>query len=341
MAFDFNAVKDKNKTKHLSQQARTLSDQLLIYNFIEKYRDEIHIDAICVKRPIEYNDIKIYEGKLEIGENTDDGNNKDSAIFMTNGHIFQEFLDTCVNAGVKKIINPTWLMNDTSEHTIVPLSIHDLDFTDLSLKGLRLELLKNVEATQIQLSNIWFDKQRNINVNTTKGIRISGVFGMKDFSFIKHANIVIFQTLPGYAGEASLTNVPFHHNLKGMPEGVKRLTLNFGNECLKHFQFSTKYIPESVESVYIYFNNMNIDNFDFSYLPLPVEDKDPKEYELVIKASQIQDMNRYITSDGSISNGLISQVKKGEKHFEVPSWSVYTHVMDGPNPKFRKRRVKN
>ena len=77
-------------------------------------------------------------------------------------------------------------MNDTSEHTIVPLSIHDLDFTDLSLKGLRLELLKNVEATQIQLSNIWFDKQRNINVNTTRGIRISGVFGMKDFSFIKH-----------------------------------------------------------------------------------------------------------------------------------------------------------
>ena len=42
-------------------------------------------------------------------------------------------------------------------------------------------------------------------------------------------------------------------------------------------------------------------------------------------------MHRYITSDGSISNGLISQVKKGEKHFEVPSWSVYTHVMDGPN----------
>ena len=339
MAFDFNAVKDKNKTKHLSQQARTSSDQLLIYNFIEKYRDEIHIDDICVKRSIEYNDIKIYEGKLEIGENAD-GNNKDSAIFITNGHIFQEFLDTCVNAGVKKIINPTWLMNDTSEHTIVPLSIHDLDFTDLSLKGLRLELLKNVEATQIQLSNIWFDKQRNINVNTTRGIRISGVFGMKDFSFIKHANIVIFQALPGYAGEASLTNVPFHHNLKGMPEGVKTLTLNFGNECLKHFQFSTKYMPESVERVYLYFNNMNIDNFDFSYLPLPVEDKDPKEYELVIKASQIQDMHRYITSDGSISNGLISQVKKGEKHFEVPSWSVYTHVMDGPNPKFRKRRVK-
>jgi hypothetical protein len=110
---------------------------------------------------------------------------------------------------------------------------------------------------------------------------------MKDFSFIKHANIVIFQTLPGYAGEASLSNVPFHHNLKGMPEGVKKLSLNFGNECLKHFQFSTKYMPESVESVYIYFNNMNIDNFDFSYLPLPVEDKDPKEYELVIKASQI------------------------------------------------------
>ena len=69
MAFDFNAVKDKNKTKHLSQQARTSSDQLLIYNFIEKYRDEIHIDDICVKRSIEYNDIKIYEGKLEIGEN--------------------------------------------------------------------------------------------------------------------------------------------------------------------------------------------------------------------------------------------------------------------------------
>ena len=46
-------------------------------------------------------------------------------------------------------------------------------------------------------------------------------------------------------------------------------------------------------------------------------------------------MHRYITSDGSISNGLISQVKKGEKHFEVPSWSVYTHVMDGPNPKFK------
>jgi hypothetical protein len=178
-------------------------------------------------------------------------------------------------------------MNDTSEHTIVPLLIHDLDFTDLSLKGLRLALLKNVEVTQIQLSNIWFDKQRNINVNTTRGIRISGVFGMKDFSFIKHANIVIFQTLPGYAGEASLINVPFHHNLKGMPEGVKTLTLNFGNECLKHFQFSTKYIPESVEKVYLYFNNMNIDNFDFSYLPLPVEDKDPKEYELVIKASQI------------------------------------------------------
>lgn len=339
MAFDFNAVKDKNKTKHLSQQVRTSSDQLLIYNFVEKYRDEIHIDNICVKRSIEYNDIKIYEGKLEIGENAD-GNNKDSAIFMTNGHIFQEFLDTCINAGVKKIINPTWLMNDTSEHTIVPLSIHDLDFTDLSLKGLRLELLKNVEATQIQLSNIWFDKQRNINVNTTRGIRISGVFGMKDFSFIKHANIVIFQTLPGYAGEASLTNVPFHHNLKGMPEGVKRLSLNFGNECLKHFSFSTKYMPESVESVYIYFNNMNIDNFDFSYLPLPVEDKDPKEYELVIKASQIQGMHRYITSDGSLSNDLISQVKRGEKHFEVPSWSVYTHVMDGPNPKFRKKRRK-
>lgn len=339
MAFDFNTAKNKNKTKQLSQHARSSSDQLLIYNFIEKYRDEIHIDAICTIRPIEYTDIKIYDGNLEIGKNAD-GNNKDSAIFMTNGHIFQEFLDTCINAGVKKIINPTWLMNDTSEHTIVPLSIHDLDFTDLSLKGLRLELLKNVEATQIQLSNIWFDKQRNINVNTTRGIRISGVFGMKDFSFIKHANIVIFQTLPGYAGEASLTNVPFHHNLKGMPEGVKTLTLNFGNECLKHFQFSTKYIPESVEKVYLYFNNMNIDNFDFSYLPLPVEDKDPKEYELVIKASQIQDMNRYMAPDGSISNGLISQVKKGEKHFEVPSWSVYTHVMDGPNPKFRKRRVK-
>jgi hypothetical protein len=110
---------------------------------------------------------------------------------------------------------------------------------------------------------------------------------MKDFSFIKHANIVIFQTLPGYAGETSKTDVPFHHNLKGMPEGVKRLSLNFGNECLKYFQFSTKYMPESVESVYLYFNNMNIDNFDFSYLPLPVEDKDPKEYELVIKANQI------------------------------------------------------
>ena len=339
MAFDFNTAKNKNKTKQLTQHARSSSDQLLIYNFIEKYRDEIHIDTICTIRPIEYSDIKIYDGNLEIGKDAD-GNNKDSAIFMTNGHIFQEFLDTCINAGVKKIINPTWLMNDTSEHTIVPLSIHDLDFTDLSLKGLRLTLLKNVEVTQIQLSNIWFDKQRNINVNATRGIRISGVFGMKDFSFIKHANIVIFQTLPGYSGEASLTNVPFNHNLKGMPEGVKTLTLNFGNECLKHFQFSTKYIPESVEKVYLYFNNMNIDNFDFSYLPLPVEDKDPKEYELVIKASQIQDMHRYITPDGSISNGLISQVKKGEKHFEVPSWSLYTHVMDGPNPKFRKRRVK-
>ena len=204
MAFDFNAVKDKNKTKRLSQQARTSSDQLLIYNFIEINRKEFYIETICAKRPIEYNDIKIYEGKLEIGEDTDDGNNKDSAIFMTNGNIFQEFIDTCINAGVKKIINPTWLLNDTAEHTIVPLSIHDLDFTELSLKGLRLELLKNVEATQIYLSNIWFDKQRNINVNVTRGIRISGVFGMKDFSFIKHANIVIFQTLPGYAGEASL-----------------------------------------------------------------------------------------------------------------------------------------
>ena len=83
MAFDFNAVKDKNKVKHLSQQARTSSDQLLIYNFIEDNREQFYIEAICKKRPIEYNDIKIYEGKLEIGENTDDGNNKDFAIFMT------------------------------------------------------------------------------------------------------------------------------------------------------------------------------------------------------------------------------------------------------------------
>ena len=61
MAFDFNAVKDKNKIKHLSQQARTSSDQLLIYNFIEANREQFYIEAICKKRPIEYNDIKIYE----------------------------------------------------------------------------------------------------------------------------------------------------------------------------------------------------------------------------------------------------------------------------------------
>ena len=53
MAFDFNAVKDKNKIKHLSQQARTSSDQLLIYNFIEANREQFYIEAICKKRTIE------------------------------------------------------------------------------------------------------------------------------------------------------------------------------------------------------------------------------------------------------------------------------------------------
>ena len=54
-------------------------------------------------------------------------------------------------------------------------------------------------------------------------MRLKSVYGMKDFSFIKYCPSVLFQTAEGYAGIDGYFDVPYYHNLKGMPNCIKKL----------------------------------------------------------------------------------------------------------------------
>jgi hypothetical protein len=50
---------------------------------------------------------------------------------------------------------------------------------------------------------------------------------------------------------------------------------------------------------------MNIDHFDFSYLPIPGYDGVDTDFTLFVKASQINDIQRYINSYGAIRPDIL------------------------------------
>lgn len=332
MAFDFNAAAQTyNKTKeHVVRINKMLRQQMLL-EFINENKNKLFDNGLYRFKMIDgFNykkeSIVINGNILEFiykSENRYDG------ITFNDINIFNEFIELCKNFGIDTIKTPIYIVAGDDKE----LYLDNINFSFIFIKGVIIKNMKNVYAEGMVLRQSLVEDQKKILLNVKGTLRIMGLHGFKDFSFIKHCGTLIFQTLEVYTYNNNyqsahrpdwipndMIDLPLSKNLKGLSDTIEHLYIIFGNTSLQKYKdmrikFTTKYIPDTLKRVTINFNKNNIDAFNFKYLPIPGEEG--VDYELYVQANGMGNSEIFTVSNTDhLDNNVLLKLKNGEYELE-------------------------